>query len=66
MMVGCTTTYAISAYHHKRCEFESRSWRGVPITTLCDQVCQWLADFLRVFLEKQTAVIKLKYCWKWR
>jgi hypothetical protein len=23
MVVGFTTTYAISAYHHKRCEFES-------------------------------------------
>jgi len=28
MVVGCTITYAISSYHH-RCEFESRSWRGV-------------------------------------
>jgi hypothetical protein len=25
MVVGFTTTYAISAYHHKRCEFESCS-----------------------------------------
>jgi hypothetical protein len=25
MVVGFTTTYAISAYHHKRCEFKSRS-----------------------------------------
>ena len=24
MVVGFTTTYAISAYHHKRCELESR------------------------------------------
>ena len=29
MVVGFTTTYVISAYHHLRCEFESRSWRGV-------------------------------------
>jgi len=29
MVVGFTTTYAISAYHHWCCEFESRSWRGV-------------------------------------
>jgi len=28
MVVGFTTTYAISAYHHW-CEFESRSGRGV-------------------------------------
>jgi hypothetical protein len=29
MVVGFTTTYAISAYHHWCCDFESRSWRGV-------------------------------------
>ena len=28
MVVGLITTYAISVYHHLRCEFESRSWRG--------------------------------------
>jgi hypothetical protein len=40
MVVGFTTTYAISVYHHKTCEYESRSWRDVPDTTLCDKVCQ--------------------------
>jgi hypothetical protein len=29
MGVGFTTTYAISAYHHWSCEFESRSGQGV-------------------------------------
>ena len=29
MVVGFTTTCAISAYHHWSCEFEPRSWRGV-------------------------------------
>ena len=29
LVVGFTTTYAISAYHHWCCELESRSWRGV-------------------------------------
>jgi uncharacterized membrane protein YuzA (DUF378 family) len=29
MVVGFTTTYAISAYHHWCCEFESQSGRGV-------------------------------------
>jgi hypothetical protein len=29
MVVGFTTTYAISAFHHQYCEFESRSGRGV-------------------------------------
>jgi len=42
LVVGFTTTYAIRAYHHKHCEFESRSWRGVLDTTLCDKVCQSL------------------------
>ena len=43
MVVGLTTTCAISAYHHWSCEFEPHSWRGVLDTTLCDKVCQWLA-----------------------
>jgi hypothetical protein len=43
MVVGFTTTCAISAYHHESCEIENRSWRDVLDTTLCDQVCQWLA-----------------------
>ena len=38
MVVGFTTTYAISAYHDLSCEFEPHSWRGVPDTTLCDKV----------------------------
>jgi hypothetical protein len=29
MVVEFTTTYAISAYHHWCCEFETRSGRGV-------------------------------------
>ena len=49
MVVGFTTTCAISVYHHKGCEFESCSWRGVLHTTLCDQVCQRrVGGFLRV------------------
>ena len=39
MVVRFTTTYAISTYHHKRCEFESHSGD----TTLCDKVCWRLA-----------------------
>jgi hypothetical protein len=35
MVAGFTTTHATSAYHHSRCEFESRLWWGVPDTTLC-------------------------------
>ena len=40
MVVGLTIINAISAYHHKSCEFESSSWRGVLDTTLFDKVCQ--------------------------
>ena len=40
MVIGFTTTYTISAYHHLSCEFEPHSWRGVLDTTLCDKVCQ--------------------------
>ena len=43
MVVGFTTAYAISAYHHWSCEFESHSWQGVLNTTLSDKVFQWLA-----------------------
>jgi len=40
MVVGFTTTRAISVYQHLSCEFEPRSRRGVVDTTLCDKVCQ--------------------------
>jgi len=43
LVVGFTTTYAISAYHHYSCEVEFRSWRDVLDTTVCDKVCQWFA-----------------------
>jgi len=43
MVVGFTTNYAISAYHHHSCEFQSCSWQGVLDTTIYDKVCQWLA-----------------------
>ena len=43
MVVGFTTTCAISAYPHQSCEVEPRSWQGVLDTTLCDKVCQWFA-----------------------
>ena len=48
MVVGFTTTYAISVYNHSSCEFKSWSWCtwGVLDTTLCDKVCQWLATDL--------------------
>jgi len=49
MIVGFTTTYATSAYHHWCCEFESRSGRGVQryvIKFVSD--LQQVSGFLRV------------------
>ena len=39
IVVGRTTTSAISVYHHLSYELESRSWQGLLDTTLCDKVC---------------------------
>ena len=40
IVVGFTTTYAISANHHWWYGFESRYGRGVLDTTVCDKVCR--------------------------
>ena len=40
MVVGFTTTCAISVYRDLSCEFKPHSWGGVLNTTLCDKVCQ--------------------------
>jgi hypothetical protein len=55
MVVGFTTTYAISTYHHKRCEFESCTWQGVLDTTLCDKVCRWISLGTAVSSTNKTA-----------
>ena len=49
MVIGFTTTCAISACHLLHCEFESRYRPGVINTTLCYKVCQWLAAGLWFF-----------------
>ena len=51
MLVGFTTTYAIRAYHHWCCEFESRSGRGVQ-----HYVIQFASDLWQVggFLQFST------------
>ena len=73
MVVGFTTTYTINSYHHWSCEFESRSWRGVLDTTLCDTVCQWFAagrwfspGIPVSFTNIADRHDKLKSAWKWR
>jgi hypothetical protein len=43
VVVGFTITYAISAYHHWCCEFESRSGRGVQ-----QYVIRFVSDLRRV------------------
>ena len=43
MVVGFTTTCAISAYHHWSCKFEHSLWQGVLDRTICHKVFQWLA-----------------------
>ena len=67
IVVGSTTIYAISVYHHLCCEFESRSWQGVLDTTLCDNFVNDLRQvggFLLVFRFpppiKLTATISVK------
>ena len=46
VVVEFTINCAISAYHHKGCEFESRSWRGAIDATLYDKVWHCLATGL--------------------
>jgi len=51
MVVWFTTTYAISAYHHWCCEFESRSGRGIQhylIKFVSD--LRQVGGFLRILL----------------
>ena len=43
MVVEFTTTCAISVYHHKMCEFESRIWRGVNDTALQLPAGRWFS-----------------------
>ena len=67
MIVGFTTTCAISAYHHWCCELESRSGRSAQhyVIKFVSDLRQ-VGDFLRVLRFppkiKLTATIKLKYC----
>ena len=58
MVVGFTTTCAISAYHHSCCEFESRCGRGVQHYVIkCVSDLRQVGAFLRVV--RFTSRIKL-------
>jgi hypothetical protein len=49
IIVGFTTTYAISAFHHWCCEFESRSGRGVQhYVIMFVRFLRQVGGFLRV------------------
>jgi hypothetical protein len=36
MIIRFTTTNVFGTYHHERCELESRPWRDVLDTIVCD------------------------------
>jgi hypothetical protein len=57
MVVGFITTYAISAYHHWRCEFESRSGE---VYSIQHYVIKFFSGFLRVV--RFPPPIKLTVC----
>ena len=61
MVVGFTTTCAISVYHHWCCELEPRSYQDVH-DTLCDKVCQWLTTGRRFSMG--TPVSRLPFLYK--
>ena len=59
MVVGFTAIFAISAYHHCCCEFESRSGRGVQhyvIKFASDlrYVCRWFSPGPPIFSSNKT------------
>jgi hypothetical protein len=68
VVVGFTTIYAISAYHHWCCEFESRPGRGVKHYVIKFVSDLWqVSGFLRVLrFPPQIKLTATKYCWKWR
>ena len=57
MVVGFTTTYAVSAYHHSSCELESCLWWGVLDRTLCDKVYWWIAAGLVFSFLNKTEIL---------
>jgi hypothetical protein len=71
MIVGFSTTCAISVYHHWSCEFESRSWWGVLIQHYVVTFVSNLQQFGGFFCVlrfppsiKLTTTIQLKYILK--
>ena len=64
MVVGFTTTYAISSYHHWWCEFESQSWRGVQHYVIKFVSDLWqLGCFLQVLWFPPPTKLMPQYNW---
>ena len=59
MVVGFTTTYTISAYHHWSCEFGSQSGRGVQYVIKFVSEMRQVGGFPRVL--RFPPPIKLRY-----
>ena len=56
MIVGFTTTYAISVYHHKRCEFESRSGE---VYSIPHYVIKVVSDLQQIFKVSAYAILPI-------
>ena len=75
MVVGFTTTCAISTYHHWSCEFESCSGEVYSIQHYVMKFVSdlrqaggflWALRFLpSIKLTTMIHFVLLKYCWKW-
>ena len=61
MVVGFTTTCAISTYHHERCEIESHSWRSVLNTIEFVSYLRQVGGFIR--FPPSIKLIKARYNW---
>ena len=59
-MSSCFHGLCFLVFNYQRCEFESRSWRGLLDAALCDNVCQcltagrWLSAGTPVFSTNNT------------
>jgi hypothetical protein len=59
-------SHAISAYHHKSCEFEPLSWRGVLDTTLCNKVCLVSSTKQSLSARQKVTCSRGQFHWWWK
>jgi hypothetical protein len=66
LVIWFITIWAISAYHHQRCEIEPRTGE---VYSVQHYVIKFVSDLRQVsgflWLLRFPPPIKLKYCWKW-